>query len=563
MARRSKTTANEKSPSDRSTAKVFRGAIDEDVVTEKPEVVEEKKAPVEEDRDDDYKDAVWFVKIIYSIQDFLNDNMDFLKYCQIMCFAYLLKIMYTTRTKFPGLLDIGPTIGFNMLGVGIMLVLSHIKQPVPEGVSKTYPEFELIYSGLLPLLVQVVHYDSKAIEYFFLANLSLNYFVGDKLNEVFRFICSIMFFQIYNETDLMSTLTFIQIAAVHYSLTYVLEHANGASNKSFKKAEIQIVALMVTNVLLNPAVGAFSPLQIFLKLLISLIAMCLLAYPIYQLVPWFVIAPLFSAGFYVLTNYQLRPVLKSDDAVMWIYNYILADDDRIFFVKVWAAILAVTIPVVFSGAELVSLNWRRKIWHFVIVAVLLLKPNILTEHVEFTLICLLGLTVIFILVEIVRYTQYTPIGKFLYTTLRKFQDGKDQGPLNLSYIYLNLGITIPILYDYFQGKVTITSYVGLVTLGLGDSFALIVGKRFGSIKWKGGQKSVQGSVTFVAVSMLAFRILDDILKAQPIYEPIAEWEHVFVATCLTAVLEGTSLLNDNLFVPIVWPVTYEVLSISF
>ena len=106
-------------------------------------------------------------------------------------------------------------------------------------------------------------------------------------------------------------------------------------------------------------------------------------------------------------------------------------------------------------------------------------PEILFGQIEFTLISLLGTLIVFMIVEGIRYNRLSYIGEFLHKTLSVFQDTKDlQGPLNLSYIYLLAGVTIPIVYDYLVNKdtVTIIRYSGLITLGVGDTFASVIGK---------------------------------------------------------------------------------------
>lgn len=93
-----------------------------------------------------------------------------------------------------------------------------------------------------------------------------------------------------------------------------------------------------------------------------------------------------------------------------------------------------------------------------------------------------------------------------HKTLSVFQDTKDlQGPLNLSYIYLLAGVTIPIVYDYLVNKdtVTIIRYSGLITLGVGDTFASVIGKKFGTFKWNGQQTiSTRNNCFYLSVFLL-------------------------------------------------------------
>lgn len=507
--------------------------------------------PVEEE-EDDIKDAIFILKVVYTVQDFLNANMTFLGFAQILSMLYVLEILYVGREQFPMLEDIAPTVGFNILGVGIGLVASYMKS---KDENKQYPEFEYIYAAYIPFVLLVNKLNSP----FFLTNICLNYYFIDKLNVFFSFISSVMFFQIYNLSEEFETAYFLQISVVHLT---ILSGLNIIINGRLKKAETQLITLLIVNVLYNDVLFDNLPVLILQKLLISLIVMFLLIYPLFDVLPSYVIIPAFSAGFYLLNIYQLQNVLNQN-AITWLFDYIFSDGENLRIVLTWAIILGVSIPAVFLASSNWSINLRRKVWHLVFLSILLYTPEILVEKTELTLISLFGAAVIFLLVEVLRFNQYTPVGRFLYKKLSPFQDEKDQ-EINLSYIHLIIGVTIPIVYDYINDKVSITRYIGIITLGVGDSLALIIGQKFGTIKWRGGHKSLQGSIAFVISSFASFYILDVFLaKYSATYIAVENWENLLVATLLAAVLEGSCTLNDNYVVPIILCAGYEILNKSF
>ncbi|ODV78447.1 uncharacterized protein CANTADRAFT_52560 [Suhomyces tanzawaensis NRRL Y-17324] len=578
--RRERATSPESTPGTQSMAKVFRDQTPGEEFKEQVEPVPTSpQVPLAEEEDDDIANASFPVKIIYQVQDFLNANMNFLYFVQLLVFGYLIQLSYLSYEKFEHLKDLLPIIGFNAIGVLIGLGFSYVRADAEE--RKKLPDFGYIYSVLLPLFVGVLHYNPD----FFLVNLCLNYFIIDRLNPIFRTFSSIVFFEMYNENNTMTTFNFLQISVTHGILLYALNFINDGNlnsevsskkehlepnadyNKSLRKSEIQLITLILSNLLFNKdLVDKHVPLVILQKLVISLISSTFITYPIFSFIPGFVSMALFGGVFYWLTNYQLKALLNADNAVLWLYNYIFEDEQKLSLLKIWVGILAVVIPFVFYNVDRFSLNSRRKIWHLVIVGVLCVSPKVLIEEVEFTLICMLGSIILFVVVEIVRFNQLTFIGKFLFDRLVKFQDFKDlKGPLNLSYIYLLVGISIPIVYDYTSGQLSLIRYMGLVGLGLGDALASVVGKRFGSIKWKGNDKSVQGSVAFVVVTFGSFVVIDTFLSGlTSLYVPVNNnWENLFVSVLIAALLEGSSDLNDNFFVPIILPIAYEVLNMCF
>ena len=570
---RSRAKKSSPSPVNRSTAAIFQNVGPDGEIPKELEKETPPSPPAETNWEElDIKNALFPFKYVYMLQDFLNEYLEFTMFVQLLAFGYIGQILYHSRDKLDKFMENLPIIGFNMAGVFIGIAASYSR--TQEGVKRKLPEFNYIYSVVLPILVGILHPSD-----YFLVNLSLNYFIIDKLYPAYRLVCSVVFYEMYNESKYITTLEFLRIAVMHFLITWVLNYINEGKlknavtneedtlvkdsdyNKSLSKAEIQLIALILTNALQNiDLVGDFLPLVIFQKLFVALVCASLFCYPLIVRVPSFITLVVFCGVFYVLTNIQLQPFL-GDNAVVWLYQYIKDDEVKLTLIQVWIGALLVTIPAVFYFVESMSLNLRRKLWHFLILIILLLDHRILIDEVEFALISLLGSIVLFLVVEIVRYNQLTPIGEYLFSSLIKFQDFKDlKGPLNLSYIYLLVGITIPILYDATSGSVTLVRYMGIIALGMGDSMASIVGKKYGSVKWRGGNKSVQGTFTFFSVNFLAFYVVDTYLTANnSSYTPVASWENLFVANLIAAILEGSSDLNDNFFIPIILPISYELL----
>ena len=112
------------------------------------------------------------------------------------------------------------------------------------------------------------------------------------------------------------------------------------------------------------------------------------------------------------------------------------------------------------------------------------------------------------------------------------------------------------VFDYcIDKRVSIKSFLGVISLGLGDSSASIIGKRFGSVKWKGGPKSIQGTVAFVLITFGGLFLVNQyLLNGQ-----VADWEPVFVCCLIGGILEGVSTLNDNLVIPCVMMIALDAL----
>ncbi|RCK65730.1 Dolichol kinase [Candida viswanathii] len=565
--RRKKAEPTKKDPSARSTAAIFQDLdkLDEAEQEYSKPKEEKKKEYVEPEgsAEEDIANAAFPFNYIYRVQDFMNANMTVVHGVQVLVCGYFIQMLYLEREKFLGkdAMVILSVVFFNWVGVAICVILGIVKG---KDESKRIPDFNYIHSLLLPALVNLLHYDPNWL----LVNLGFNYFTIDSMNMFFNMFSCVGFFEIYRteESILVTTAEFGQYAFIFFVLRYALNYINTddeSTGVSLKPLEIHLVCVLLVNILFNrELVNGVLPLTIFQKLIISVVIASFFTFPVVTIVPGILSILIFAGVFYGFTIFQLNPVLN-DNAINWLINYVTKDSDRVFIISVWAGMTAVIIPVAFWFAHHFPLNTRRKFWHALVVVFLCFTPKILFDQVEFTLISLLGTIIVFVIIEALRYNKVSFLGEYLHETLQQFQDAKDiEGPLNLSYIYLLAGSTIPIVYDYLtnKDKVSIIRYSGLIALGVGDSLASIIGKRFGTIKWKGGDKTVQGTAAFITSVFGCFFAINYLLRNMDNYIPVTNWENLFVTVLLAGFLEGTSNINDNYLIPIFIPISYEILN---
>lgn len=603
MAPRTRKSKQESLAQSRSTAAIFtdghsQGKID---IDENPNQV--KQQVVIDEGDDDPSSYSFPLNYIFPAQDFLNDHMNFCKFMQLLVVGFLSQVFYLTYTD--ELWDLVSTIGFNLFGVVLGLIVAYTTtlrkwKESPSVISKpVLPEFNLIYAFFLPLAFSLL-LKSK----FLLVNISLNYFFVENLHPLAQFGSGVMYYEVYNTNDEMPTVRYIGYAFLHYLIIYALSSINQGSsetetelsnevieqddaidlgmvknkksgnNATLTKTEIHLIAVLLINLFFNFDIPSFDieqalPLIIFQKLIISLIASLLMVYPIhkiyelkdynYKLLAVFIVI-MFSSIFYFLTNYQLQPTLNQN-AVLWLYDYIFVSTEHTRFkiLVSWVSALLGLLPCIYGFSNKISLNSRRKLWHYVLV-LSISYPALIYEPV-FTTLGLLGSIIIFIIVEIIRCQRFTFLGAWLYDQLTFFQDFKDlKGPLNLSYIFLVVGVSIPVVYDLaiLGNGVSIVSYIGIITLGLGDSFASVIGKKYGSIKWRLGNKSVQGTIAFFLVTAVGFYLVDEFIL--PESGRVANYENLLITTFLASLLEGSATLNDNFLIPTMTLIAFEIIN---
>ncbi|KAG0687344.1 hypothetical protein C6P40_002474, partial [Pichia californica] len=153
---------------------------------------------------------------------------------------------------------------------------------------------------------------------------------------------------------------------------------------------------------------------------------------------------------------------------------------------------------------------------------------------------------ILIIIEILRFNELPPFGKLIKNFFIKFQDEKDnKNEIILSYIYLILGISLPLWINNVN-KLRESSYIGLISLGLGDSFASLIGSLIGKFKWPNSNKTIEGSISMVIGMMIGFYILDYYMVGISNLEMLS-WSNRLLSSILCALFEGIVDVNDNLF----------------
>lgn len=241
-------------------------------------------------------------------------------------------------------------------------------------------------------------------------------------------------------------------------------------------------------------------------------------------------------------------------------------------------VIAVGLCVVFTLSPFYEVDTRRKVFHFMMVAMFLPAVFVDPTFVAMALTIILGL---FLLLDLLRASQLPPLSKPLASFLAPYVDGRDlRGPVVISHIFLLIGCAIPLWLSLGSLPRTGTAYwtgwevptrevsmvAGIVCVGLGDAAASLIGRRYGHRKWFwGGGKSLEGSVAFAVAVFIGLnaayvwlRVGGWATSAQPgqlqsvapsIAMVIGKTSACAATASLTeAVLTGG---NDNVIVPVV------------
>jgi len=155
----------------------------------------------------------------------------------------------------------------------------------------------------------------------------------------------------------------------------------------------------------------------------------------------------------------------------------------------------------------------RKWYHF--LAVLMFSPALCLNPV-FTAMAFVGALIAFATAEAVRLGGLYPVSDPLDAFMSRYLDERESGPLIVSHSYLLLGCALPLLLtltfagDGFDHPASVLASSGIISLGIGDSFASIVGSTLGKRflgRVPGTKKSYEGMLAAFVSMALATAIL--------------------------------------------------------
>ncbi|KAI9767548.1 MAG: hypothetical protein M1840_005585 [Geoglossum simile] len=260
------------------------------------------------------------------------------------------------------------------------------------------------------------------------------------------------------------------------------------------------------------------------------------------------------------------------ERVTYVQRKVLGEaNTRLAISGYWVGVIAIGMVVVLRLQSIVEVDTRRKVFHGMMVVMMLPATYI---DPAFTGLALGLILAIFLLLDLIRASQLPPLSKPLARFLTPYVDGRDlRGPVVVSHIFLLIGCAIPLWLSLAGIERTGTGcwkgwgverrevgmVSGVVCVGMGDAAASLVGRRFGRSKWVwSGGKSIEGSVAFAAAVTVG-------LAFAKVWLAVGGWEgggggdewvlelgKMGLAACgaswTEAVLTGG---NDNVVVPVV------------
>ncbi|CAH1112968.1 unnamed protein product [Psylliodes chrysocephalus] len=248
-------------------------------------------------------------------------------------------------------------------------------------------------------------------------------------------------------------------------------------------------------------------------------------------------------------------ILLQRSPVLWIVNQMFDDWSTIKLIMYWIfctciAVLAVSNQIFYAKK---ASTITRKIFHALAVAVYI--PGLL-YRCSFLYLASGVVLGIFFALEILRNLRIPPLGIYLQDGFVVFSDEKDCEQLALTPIYLLAGCSLPIWIHPSPCDVTdsasfnlVILLSGLLSIGVGDSMASIVGSHYGKFSWPGTKKTVEGTLACVLsqVGLIYLLIYFDCIRPLSSYDSVK----ILSAIVVTSLVEAKTTQVDNLALPLV------------
>lgn len=244
------------------------------------------------------------------------------------------------------------------------------------------------------------------------------------------------------------------------------------------------------------------------------------------------------------------------DPVSYLVIYIINSISVVILIIFWILLVVIAIVIVrqkFNTSANASTG-ERKLFHGLIVVVMV--SGIMVD-VEFTYLASLVVLGIFVYLEYIRAFDIRPISRLLDEAFARFTDEKDQGSLILTNIYLLVGIFLPLwITRDLKSANKLVLLSGVLSVGIGDSAASIIGSRYGHMKWPySPNKSVDGTVASIIAQVIFLHFLSFINITTDPYSLTS-----FLPIALTSLLEAHTTQVDNLVLPLLMYILYSVLA---
>lgn len=270
----------------------------------------------------------------------------------------------------------------------------------------------------------------------------------------------------------------------------------------------------------------------------------------------------------LLAFFPICKALTGTNFVLFVVQ-ILENDAWLILGAVLYWVLVIATSSLFAFVAFNKLHWSRiwcrKIFHFAIVAIIV--PALFAPALyPFLVLSLGGVVCVFSLLEFGRIVLFPEPLRFISSYFRMFlvesESQHGESCVIMAHFSLIVACMVPIwlkvaaphfvdasFASLYEG--TLFPFLGVLTVGISDSSAAMVGSTWGKWKWPGQSKTFLGSIAGFVSLFLSLVLLSR-------HEERA-WGRLLVASLITSLSEVFVTGNDNFTLPVVFVYSMVVL----
>ncbi|KAF8104089.1 hypothetical protein N665_0180s0008 [Sinapis alba] len=237
---------------------------------------------------------------------------------------------------------------------------------------------------------------------------------------------------------------------------------------------------------------------------------------------------------------------------LWVLTFVFSKPlKRISLCIYWVLLIVVSVSRFYSisRSSKVERILLRKYYH--LMAVLMFLPALVLQP-KFLDLAFGAALAVFVALEIIRIWRIQPLGEPLHHFMNAFTDHRDSELLIVSHFSLLLGCALPIWMSSGFNDRALSPFAGILSLGIGDTMASMVGHKYGVLRWsKTGKKTVEGTAAGITSVMAVCFVLVPVLASMG-YILSQGWWSLLLAVTATGMLEAYTAQLDNAFIPLVF-----------
>ncbi|KAK9691164.1 hypothetical protein RND81_09G180300 [Saponaria officinalis] len=234
--------------------------------------------------------------------------------------------------------------------------------------------------------------------------------------------------------------------------------------------------------------------------------------------------------------------------LFWVLSFVFSDPfKRLSLCMYWVGVICVSVNRFYniSKRSKVERILLRKYYHLMAVAMfvpaLILQPKFLNLAFGAAL-------AVFVVLEIIRVWRIWPLGEMIHHFMNAFTDHRDSDLLIVSHFSLLLGCALPMWISSGFNDRPLAPFAGILSLGIGDTMASMVGHKYGVLRWsKTGKKTIEGTAAGITSVLVACSFLLPLLASAGY---IQNWSSLLLAVIASGLLEAYTAQLDNAFIPL-------------